>query len=436
MNMIICNVIEDGPVSRLIHQCMSNRDHQILDCSLDDFANGSAQDAFLAILAPSRFIDESTILRRLSSHAPVIIVDDSPTVQKAVIAIRNGAYDYIPVGTQQQLTDAILHSIEAFQVGAERFTLEQEILGDCDDIRELRSLIRKVAPTDGPVLVQGAAGTGKSLVAQSIHAMSNRADRPFVKLDCDRLPPERAMEELFGNGKGEVQIGRVLASNGGTLFLNEIGKLPDEAQAALLHLIDHGEIQQFGQDQPEAIDTRLVVGSVFSLDALSELGKVGRSLCIRLNQFRLTLPSLADRGSDVLLLAEDKLEKHGISLGKTELEFDESTESRMMSYDWPGNIRELDQAVERAVLVCETNYVLPEDLGIDAIPPPLREGDQFSGEFTTLEDYFIEFVRSNEERYTETELAEKLGISRKSLWERRNKLGIPRQRAKVKRLHS
>ncbi|MCY3885015.1 MAG: sigma 54-interacting transcriptional regulator [Gammaproteobacteria bacterium] len=429
-------MIDNEPIKRLVYECMSICNHSIVECSTEDLATSSPRDTFSAILAPSRIVDQSALLRRLSSHAPVIIVDERPTVRKAVDAIRNGAHDYIPVGTQQELSDAILHSINEFQIEGGRFTLEQEILGDCDEIRELRNLIRKVAPTDGPVLVQGATGTGKSLVAHSIHAMSNRADRPFVKLDCDRLPPDRAMRELFGNGHGEVQSGRVAASDGGTLFLNEIGNLPSEAQAALLHLLDHGEIQQFEEAQPTTVDTRLIVGSVFSLDALSELGKVGSSLCIRLSQFRLTLPSLMDRGSDVLLLAEDKLEKHSSGLGRSELGFEDSTVTRMMSYDWPGNVRELDQAVERAVLVSESDRILPADLGIDSIPPPQRENEQFSGEFTSLEDYFIEFVRSNEERFTETELAEKLGISRKSLWERRNKLGIPRQRAKVKRLHS
>lgn len=434
--MVICNVIDDESIKRLVCECMSNCNQTVLDCSADDLVNGSPQATLSAILAPSKFVEQSTLVRRLSSLAPVIVIDDSPTIRKAVNAVRSGAYDYIPLGTELDLADAILRSIDEFQVESGRITLEQEILGNCDDIRELRSLIRKVAPSDGPVLVQGATGTGKSLVAESIHAMSSRSDRPFVKLDCDRLPLDRAMEELFGNGQDQVQTGRVIASDGGTLFLNEIGNLPSEAQAALLHLLDHGEIQQFGQDQPTVVDTRLIVGSVFPLDALSELGKVGSSLCIRLSQFRLTLPLLADRGADVLLLAEDKLEKHSEGLGRGKLEFEESTVSRMMSYDWPGNVRELDQAVERAVLVSESDRILPEDLGIDVIPPPHRDIEQMGGEFTTLEDYFIEFVRSNEEHYTETELAEKLGISRKSLWERRNKLGIPRKRAKVKRMHS
>lgn len=434
--MILCSVLDDGPVSSLVHKCLTECDYQVLSHSADELANATLQKTFHVILAPSRLVEQAATLRQLSTYAPVIIVDDKPTIGKAVRAIRNGAFDYIPVGTQQELTDAILSSILDSDVASGLFNLEREILGNCDQIREIRNLVRKVAPTDGSVLLHGSTGTGKNLVAKCIHASSNRSEGPFVRLDCDRVPQDRVMVELFGSGHGETHTGRVLASNGGTLFLNEVGSLPSQAQAALLHLLDHNEIQQYGQDQPIAVDIRIIGASVFPLDTLADLGRIGRGLCTRLSQFRLILPPLSERGDDVMLLAEDKLRKHSSTLGKSGMEFHESTVTRMMEYDWPGNVRELDQAVERAVLVSETNTILPEGLGIDTIPPPQRSIEQSSGEFTSLEDYFIEFVRSNEERYTETELADKLGISRKSLWERRNKLGIPRRRAKVKRLHT
>lgn len=434
--MILCSVLDEGPVSSLVHLCMSGCDCQVLDRSTDELDNETSQRTFHAILAPSRLVDQAAILRQLSTYAPVIIVDDKPTIGKAVNAIRNGAYDYIPVGTQQELSDAILTSVLESDAAIGLFNLEREILGNCDEIKEIRSLVRKVAPTEGSVVLHGATGTGKNLVAKCIHATSNRSEGPFVKLDCDRVPPDRVMNELFGNGQSETHTGRVLASSSGTLFLNEVGSLPSEAQSALLHLLDHNEIQQYGQDHSIPADVRIIVASVFPLDTLADLGRIGRGLCTRLSRFRLVLPPLTERGEDIVLLAEDKLRKHSSSLGKSGMKFHPSTLSRMMQYDWPGNVRELDQAVERAVLVSEATSILPEDLGIDTIPPPQRPVEQSSGEFTSLEDYFIEFVRTNEERYTETELAEKLGISRKSLWERRNKLGIPRRRAKVKRLHT
>lgn len=434
--MILCSLIDDEPVRSLVHECMSDGDLQVLVRSTDEFANGSPQGTFHAILAPTRLVDQSATLRQLSTYAPVIIVDAEPTIDKAVNAIRNGAHDYIPIGTQQELTDAILASILKSDMASRLLNLEREILGNCDEIREIRNLVRKVAPTDGSVLLQGATGTGKNLVANCIHATSKRSESPFVKLDCDRVPANRVMDELFGRRQGERPIGRVRASSGGTLFLNEVASLTSEAQAALLHLLDHNEIQQYGQDQSIGLDLRIVVASVFPLDTLAEPGRIGRGLCTRLSQFKVTLPPLTDRGDDVMLLAEDMLMKHSASLAKTGMEFHESTVFRMIEYDWPGNVRELDQAIERAVLVSDSNTILPEDLGIDAIPPPQRSGEISGDEITSLEDYFIEFVRTNEERYTETELAEKLGISRKSLWERRNKLGIPRRRAKVKRLHT
>lgn len=434
--MILCNLLDAGAVSLMLHRCMTSANYTVLDRSSDDLSNGSLKESFQAILAPAKLVDEPSLLRRLSSYAPVIVVDEEPTIKKAVNAIRNGAYDYVAVGQEQELTHAILSSLNDFYVSSDWFNLEREILGDCDDMRELKGLIRTVAPTDGPVFLHGATGTGRNLVARSVHAASDRADRSFVKLDCDRVPPDRVMDELFGSGQGEAHTGRVLASDGGTLFLNEFGSLPANAQATLLHMLDHDEIQQFGEDQSIPVDIRLIVASVFTLDTLAELGIIGRGLCTRLSQFKLALPPLVDRGSDVMMLAEDKLKKHSANLGKTGMEFHESTVSKIMSYDWPGNVRELDQAIERAVLVCDSSLIFPEQLGIEVVPSADRAMELYSGEITSLEDYFIEFVRANEERYSETELAEKLGISRKSLWERRSRLGIPRRKAKAKRLLS
>ena len=434
--MEICGVIAQVSVGQSLSDWLAHSEISVRFCAFDELCSGSKCKNFDAIIAPAQFVLEPDKLQVLSMRAPVIVIDESPTLEKAVASIRNGAHDYLPTSPEDQLATRILGSVRNYHKAYQEMELQHEIVGHCDEIAELRHLIQKVAPTHGPVLIYGATGTGKNLVAKCIHSSSARAHRPFVTMNCDRVPPELVLSELFGDPSDEHGRGRVATANTGTLFLNEIGSLPMDAQARLLHLLEAGEIQDYSTNTTIPVETRVLAASHIPLEDLAIQGKFRDDLRIRLSQFIVTLPLLAERGDDIELLAQSMLVRHKETLGKTSLRLHPECVTLIRSYEWPGNVRELDQAIERAVLLCESDTILPGHLGIDTGSPTSSESDPDISEYTSLDDYFIEFVRTNEDRYTETELADKLGISRKSLWERRNKFGIPRRKTKIKRLHS
>ncbi len=436
MRETVYGILATPTTSGPFRSMLGLEDSAVRECTRDQLENGRRPESFSAIIASLDFIGEKKLFQSLSNIVPVIIVDEDPSYEKAVLAIRNGAYDYLTAEPQDHLQNRIVESVQSFHDASDRYDLEQKIIGNCLQVVELRSMISKVAPIESPVLIYGPTGAGTTLIASCLHAASSRSDRPLVTLNCDLVPDDLVMSELFGSSDDDSIPGRIAAAARGTLFLREVGALPLEAQAGLLHLFKYGEIQRQPANQFQSVDTRIVVSSSTSLDQLAAQSKFRDDLRIWLSQYTLNLPPLAERESDIHLLAQTMLEKHCANLKKPGLQFSPAAVERMNSYHWPGNVRELDQAVERSVLLCDENWIMADHLGLDSVSPPDRENETKSGDYTTLSDYFVEFVRTNEEKFTETELAEKLGISRKSLWERRNKLGIPRRRTKIKRLHS
>lgn len=434
--MNICGVFPDAKEGQLVQNWLSSSEIEIQLWSFDQVADAALRSSFEAIVVSPQLVDSPNKVQQLSAYAPVIVVDDNPRIEKAVIAIRGGAHDYLPTHPVDQLADRISSSIRTFHQNRQQFDLPIQIVGNSPQISELRSHIQSIAPTDGLVLICGPTGAGKNLVAKCIHAASERSQRPFITLNCDRVPPDMVLTELFGDSRGAEPQGRIASAHTGTLFLNEVGSLSLDAQARLLQFVESGEIRQYPSNKTFTADARILAASHRPLEDLEEMGNFRKDLLVRLSQFVVTLPQLIERGNDIQLLATWFLAKHQKKFGKTNLELHADSLSLMSSYHWPGNVRELDQAIERAVLFCEGRTVLPQHLAIVADEPEQTESDHSSDEYTTLDDYFIEFVRANEDRYTETEIAEKLGISRKSLWERRNKFGIPRRKTRIKRLHS
>lgn len=434
--MEICAVFADATEEQLLQNWLSSNELAVHLRALDDMDEAVFNEIFEAIVVSPKLSEEPSKLRELSAHAPVIVVDEMPTFEKAVIAIRSGAHDYLPSKPYDSLATRIATSVGEFHQSLQQFDLAEHIVGNCLQINELRTLVRKIGPSNGQVLIYGPTGAGKNLVAKCIHATSLRARRPLVTLNCDRVPPDLVLSELFGDNRESESPGRLVSAHAGTLFLNEIGVLPLDAQARLLQFLESGAVQQYPTNKSIAVDTRIIAASHKPLDDLAERGLFREDLLVRMSQFTVSLPRLAERGDDVRLLANWMLAKHQANLSKRNLKLHADSLELLDSYHWPGNVRELDQAIERAVLFCDGSTVLPEHLAIDATEPKVAEVSQSSSEYTSLDDYFIEFVRANEERYTETEIAEKLGISRKSLWERRNKFGIPRRKTRIKRLHS
>ncbi|CAM5583956.1 Response regulator OS=Stutzerimonas stutzeri OX=316 GN=CXK95_18110 PE=4 SV=1 [Stutzerimonas stutzeri] len=318
-------------------------------------------------------------------------------------------------------------------------------------MQDLFGKIRKVAPTDSNVLIQGESGTGKELVARALHNLSHRAKAPMISVNCAAIPETLIESELFGHEKGAFtgasagRAGLVEAADGGTLFLDEIGELPLEAQARLLRVLQEGEIRRVGSVQSQKVDVRLIAATHRDLKTLAKTGQFREDLYYRLHVIALKLPPLRERGNDVLEIARAFLARQCQRMGNDSMHFSRDAEQAIRHYSWPGNVRELENAIERAAILSESAEIDATLLGIDIELDGLD--DEFDEPCTSLlsaagneptedlslEDYFQHFVLEHQDHMTETELARKLGISRKCLWERRQRLGIPRRKSSTYR---
>lgn len=387
-----------------------------------------------------------TELITLAEGSPVLIMTSYASLNSAVSTMKQGAVDYIAKPFDH--AEMLQRVSEIFEKQSHKHEAEPEptidpsdngfngILGQCDAMKLLFRQIRKVAPTDATVLIQGESGTGKELVARAIHENSKRANGPMISVNCAAIPETLIESELFGHEKGSftgataARTGLIEAANGGTLFLDEIGELPLEAQARLLRVLQEGEIRRVGSVQSQSVDVRLIAATHRNLRQLSSQNEFREDLYYRLKVVELRIPALRERGNDILMLAGKLLKRTCRKMELELLSFAPETMAAMSQYQWPGNVRELEHAIERAVILSEDTIITPENLDIEVrVKQTLfRQDSEELQDGLTLEDYFQRFVLEHQNQMTETELAKKLGISRKTLWERRQRLGIPRKK--------
>lgn len=373
---------------------------------------------------------------------PVMIICARGDVRDAVAAIKAGAAQYFvePIDTDE-LIAAI--EVEMAAPGRTRELVWDDsiagaaMIGSSPRMQALYERIKMIAPGDSSVLIQGESGTGKALVARAIHQASHRRHAPLITLNCAVVPEALIETELFGHeGLSDPDRrrhpGLIEAAQSGTLFLDEIGELPAAAQARLLRLLQAGEFRPLGAAQARPIDVRVLAASHRDIGRVTAEGHFREDLYYQLNLITLNLPPLRDRPEDIPALADHLLHRICARLSRPQPVFSAAALAAMSAYDWPGNVRELKNVIERAVILSTGDEL---DAGLLAITPQGRISApqaMVEPEATTLEDYFVRFVQENQDDLTETELAAKLGISRKSLWERRQRLNIPR-RSTVKR---
>ncbi|MDG2174930.1 MAG: sigma-54 dependent transcriptional regulator [Gammaproteobacteria bacterium] len=317
---------------------------------------------------------------------------------------------------------------------------------------ELFRRIGKVAMTDSAVLIQGECGTGKELVAKAVHEGSVRSSGKLVSVNCAAIPENLIESELFGhekgafNGANEDRTGLVEEANNGTLFLDEISELPLEAQARLLRVLHEHEIRKVGSVHSQQVDIRLVAATHQNLQQIVNDGKFREDLFYRINVMTLNIPPLRNRGADILELANTKLKQCCDRLELEVKHFSVDCLQAITTYSWPGNVRELENVIEQAVVLTEGKEISLAVLGLDVELVSSENflankssqnavnseghltGKPVSARELSLKDYFQGFVLEHQGHLNETELAKKLGISRKCLWERRQRFDIPRKK--------
>jgi transcriptional regulator with GAF, ATPase, and Fis domain len=235
----------------------------------------------------------------------------------------------------------------------------EEIVGSSDVLHRVLENVIRVAPTDATVLITGESGTGKELIAKAIHNRSRRSDRPFIRVNCAAIPPSLIASELFGYERGaftgavQRHLGRFEMANGGTIFLDEIGDIPAETQIALLRVLQEREIERVGGTQPIPVDVRVLAATNRDLKSAVPAGKFRRDLYHRLNVFPVEIPSLRERSEDIPLLATHFIARCASTAGKKIRHIERQTLQWLQEHDWPGNIRELQNVLERAVILCD-----------------------------------------------------------------------------------
>ncbi|HKK55737.1 sigma-54 dependent transcriptional regulator [Marinobacter sp.] len=460
-------IVEDEEIIRsAIRKLLTHAGYDIADAdSVEEATEHQQPSQFDLIISDLRLPGApGTELIRRAPDTPVLIMTSYASLRSAVDSMKMGAVEYLAKPFDHDEMLEVVSKILARQkpkralppapdkainepgpVDSDPASL---MYGNCDAMEKVFTLIRKVAPTETTVLIRGESGTGKELAARALHLMSPRASNPMISVNCAAIPESLIESELFGHEKGAFtgavseRTGLIEAADGGSLFLDEIGELPAEAQARLLRVLQEGEIRKVGSTQSRRVDVRMIAATHRNLKAMTRTGGFREDLYYRLNVMQIRIPPLRERLPDILGLAQNFLRSQGEKMGKPSLNLTPEAMRVLERHRWPGNVRELENAIERATILCDEGLITPalldlEDAADDVeIPQTLVDGnhqqarcrDTDASNDLSLEDYFQHFVLENQDRMSETELAQKLGISRKSLWERRQRLGIPRKK--------
>jgi len=366
-------------------------------------------------------------------------VTNYPSVRSAIESMKLGAVEYLGKPFDhgeliESLRKALVGSDSQPADGGSQAATIPGMIGRCPEMQELFRRMRKLAGAEAPILINGESGTGKELVARTIHQLGG-SPGPFVAVNCAAIAENRIETELFGypQDAAEASVGLIDSADGGTLFLDEIGELPLTAQGRLVRVLQDGEIRLSGA-APRKINLRLIAATRHELRQRVAEHRFREDLYYRINVMSLRIPPLRERGADTLELARMILRDACQRLQLPRKRFGKNAERAILSHSWPGNVRELENAIERAVLLgegesIEAGALILEDESSQGGKAPSTDGEAGKPEQKlSLEDYFRQFVFDHQDFMTETELASKLGISRKCLWERRQRFGIPRKK--------
>ena len=384
----------------------------------------------------------------------VIMITAFATPKLAVEAIQNGAVDYLSKPfAPEELLHAVDRCREHYDLKEENKTLRarsggsspiyqlHQIVGDSPKMIDLRKFIETVAPTDSTVLILGESGTGKELVAGSIHHLSARAEKNYIRLNCAAIPENLLESELFGHEKGaftgalRTKTGRVEEADGGTIFLDEIGDMSRPLQAKLLRFLEDGSFTRVGGNEEKRVHVRIIAATNRDIVQAIKENDFREDLYHRLNVMQFRPPPLRDRGRDVVTLAEHFLVQNCQNLGRASLKLSTAAEQKLLAHQWPGNVRELRNVMERAAIIEQTDEVQPESLPDFELETQLRSSSELSPEAEVdFQLGFAEAVASFERKmiqkaleqnqYNVNRSAEQLKMTRHSLRYRMQQLGL------------
>jgi two-component system response regulator AtoC len=371
---------------------------------LQIFKSRGADVVLLDLMMPK--MDGMETLARMRKEDPdalVIMMTAFGTIEKAVEAVKAGAHDFIPKPCDP---DHILLTIEKAlrtrKVRQEREYLKQEmdsqygmVWGESSQMKQIREMVEKVAPTKSTILIQGESGTGKQVLARAIHNLSPRVDDPFVHVNCVALSEQLLESDLFGHEKGaftgahQRKKGRLETAHGGTVFLDEIGDISPVIQTKFLHFLESGEFERVGGTQTLKVDTRIIAATNSDLNQAVEEKKFREDLFFRLNVISIMLPPLRKRKEDIPVLVKHFLQKFDRDMNKRITSLDSAVAETFSSYSWPGNIRELKNVLERAVVLAAG-----ETITSDLLPPQLSgKGKEDISPGMALEDAIKKFKK-------------------------------------------
>ena len=404
----------------------------------------SAYDVIISdiILPGIDGIEMLTSVREQSPDQIFIIVTAYASLDTAVKALRAGAYDYImkPI-IHEEIKQVVRNALKQKNLQSENILLKREIGKDCDfssivgDSRALQGIIsevKKIANTRSTVLLLGETGTGKELFARVIHHNSGRRVMPFVPINCSAIPETLLETELFGHVRGAFtgaiasKKGLLEEADGGTVFLDEIGDMSLALQAKLLRVLEDQVIRPVGSTKATKVDIRLITATNKDLKAQVRAGSFREDLYYRINVISIQIPPLRNRKEDIGSLINHFIAKYSQEMGKQAQDFSSDALSLMISYPWPGNVRELQNVIERAILISDGTAI-----GLEHLPEGMSAEAPFQfhpfEKKLSIEDYTKAFIKRHQGEYNEKQLSEMLGITRKSLWEKRKKWGIARE---------
>lgn len=380
-------VVDDEAVIReAVKRILEQEGYQVITATSGHTALEKVQnDDFTVVISDLKMpgmggMEVLKSIKILQPDVPVIIITGYATVETAVDAIKNGAFDYLPKPFNPlQVKELVNKAVEQRKITGEGGSLSSTVsdhhgfhrfVGDSKAMQKVYGRILQVAPTDSTVLITGESGTGKELVARAIHENSSRKDMPFVAIDCTALAESLLESELFGHEKGsftgasQTKVGLFKVANGGTLFLDEISNISLSSQAKLLRVIQERVVTPIGGTKPQPIDIRLISATNKNLRDMSNEGNFREDLYFRLNTIPIDMPPLRERSGDLPLLIGFFLRKFADEINKEIKGVSPAAMSLLDEYDFPGNVRELEHMIERAVVLAAGDMIMPGDLGL------------------------------------------------------------------------